>query len=95
MDTTMLQNQIRENMMVHAQGSGSMRGVAGDHVGMVDYLEGDSIVLTKNDSPDGQHHSIPLTMVERVEGNTVFLNCDVNTVHEQWDTVEKNPQLDR
>jgi hypothetical protein len=94
MDTTMLQNQIRENMMVHARGSGSMQGVAGDHVGTVDYLEGDAIVLTKNDSPDGRHHSIPLDMVERVEGNTVFLNCDADTVHEQWETVEKNPQLD-
>jgi hypothetical protein len=94
MDTTMFQNQIRENMMVHAQGSGSMKGVPGDHIGTVDYLEHDAIVLTKNDSPDGMHHSIPLELVERVEGNIVFLNCDSDTVHEQWETVEKNPQLD-
>jgi hypothetical protein len=95
MAAAMFQDQIREHMMVHARGSGSMNGVEGDHVGTVDYLEGDSIVLTKNDSPDGMHHSIPLDMVERVEGNTVFLNCDVDEVYETWETVEKNAQLDQ
>lgn len=83
-----ISNQIREHMMVHAQGQGSMNGVAGEHIGTVDYLEGERIVLTKNDSPDGQHHSIPLELVERVEGNTVFLNCDLETVRTEWQTVD-------
>jgi hypothetical protein len=56
--------QIREHMMVHAQGEGSMNGVPGEHVGTVDYLEGDHIVLTKNDAPDGQHHSISMDLVD-------------------------------
>ncbi len=84
----MMTDQIREHMMVHAQGEGSMNGVEGEHVGTVDYLEGDRIILTKNDSPDGKHHSIPMDLVERVEGNTVFLNCDLDTVHSEWETVE-------
>lgn len=79
---------IQEHMMVHARGESSMNGVEGEHVGTVDYVEGDRIVLTKNDSPDGQHHSISMDLVERVEGNTVFLNCDLETVHSQWETVE-------
>jgi hypothetical protein len=95
MDTTMFQDKIRENMMVHAKGEGSMQGVEGDHIGTVDYLENDVIVLNKNDSPDGMHHSIPLELVERVEGNTVFLNCNAETVQEQWDSIEKNAQIDR
>jgi hypothetical protein len=87
-NTTAMTEQIREHMMVHAQGEGSMNGVPGEHVGTVDYLEGDRIVLTKNDAPDGQHHSISMDLVDRVEGNTVFLNCDLEKVHAEWETVE-------
>ena len=45
--------------MVHALGVDSMNGVAGEHIGTVDRVEGDQIELTKNDSPDGFHHFIP------------------------------------
>jgi hypothetical protein len=81
-------DQIREHMMVHAQGESSMNGVEGEHVGTVDYVDGDRIILTKNDSPDGKHHSISTELVDRVEGNTVFLSCDADTVHAEWETVE-------
>jgi hypothetical protein len=80
--------QIREHMMVHAQGQGSMNGVEGEHVGTVDYVEGDNIILTKNDSPDGMHHSISVDFIDRVEGNTVFLNVDAETIQQAWGTVE-------
>lgn len=78
--------QIREHMMVHAKGSGSMMGVSGTHVGTVDKLEGDQIKLTRNDSPDGQHHYIPLAWVERVdaEGNAVMLSVDADEVRQGW-----------
>jgi hypothetical protein len=75
---------IREHMMVHAKGGGSMDGVAGDHVGTVDKVEGDMIKLTKNDSPDGFHHYIPLAWVERVEENTVHLSRDAESVMREW-----------
>jgi hypothetical protein len=88
-------NQIREHMMVHARGEGSMQGVPGVHVGTVDYLEGNHIVLTKNDSPDGQHHMIPIDWVEKVEGNTVFLNCDADKVYREWQTTGADRELDR
>ena len=39
----------------------------GSHVGTVDGVEADQIKLTRNDSPDGQHHFIPLSVVERVD----------------------------
>jgi hypothetical protein len=87
---TNMQEQIREHMMVHAQGQGSMNGVEGEHVGTVDYVEGDRIVLTKNDSPDGKHHSISFNFVDRVEGNTVFLNVDAETIQQEWETVESS-----
>jgi hypothetical protein len=87
-DEGMMTEQIREHMMVHAQGQGSMNGVEGEHIGTVDYVEDDRIVLTKNDSPDGKHHSISFNLVDRVEGNTVFLNCDAETLHSEWETLE-------
>mgnify|MGYP001770896445 CR=1 FL=1 len=87
--------QIKEHMMVHALGEGSMNGVAGVHIGTVDYVDGDQIILTKNDSPDGQHHAIPVSMVDRVENNTVFLNADAEMVRGQWRTVQPDMSRDR
>ena len=39
----------------------------GKKVGVVDRVEGSAIKLTKNDSPDGQHHFIPTGWVQRVD----------------------------
>jgi hypothetical protein len=51
--------QIREHMDVIAS--------CGTKVGVVDHVEGDSIKLTKKDSPDGQHHLIPKDWVDHVD----------------------------
>lgn len=39
----------------------------GAHVGIVDHVDGRRIKLTRRDSPDGQHHYIPLSAVARVD----------------------------
>lgn len=39
----------------------------GKKVGVVDHLEGGAIKLTRNDSPDGQHHFIPVDWIDRVD----------------------------
>jgi hypothetical protein len=44
-----------------------VRGSDGSHVGTVDGIEGDKIKLTRNDSPDGEHHYVDLDQVERVD----------------------------
>jgi hypothetical protein len=44
-----------------------VRSADGSHLGTVDGLEGDRIKLTRNDSPDGQHHYVSLDAVERVD----------------------------
>jgi len=58
--------QIREHMEV----------VGSDEqtVGKVDKVRGDRVILTRSDSPDGQHHSINCAMIDRVEGDKVFLD---------------------
>jgi hypothetical protein len=48
-------------------------GADGEHVGTVDYLEGERIVLTKSDSADDRHHAIGMDMVDHVDSH-VHLN---------------------
>jgi len=50
---------IKEHMNVIAS--------CGMKVGVVDQVEGGAIKLTKKDSPDGQHHFIPVSWVQRVD----------------------------
>jgi len=68
---------IREHMEVI--------GADGTHVGTVDYIRGDRIVLTKSDSGvqmeqaqsshAGHHHYVPLGLVAGVEGRQVRLSA--------------------
>lgn len=66
---------IREHMDVFAS--------CGTKVGKVDHVMGDKIKLTKNDSPDGQHHMIPTSWVVKVDDH-VHLNKDHKQVQSQW-----------
>jgi hypothetical protein len=66
---------IREHMEVYAS--------CGTMVGKVDHVEGDSIKLTKNDSPDGHHHRIPLAWVAKVHDH-IHLNKDQVQVEAGW-----------
>lgn len=70
--------QIKEHMDV----------VSSDNkkVGQVDHLEGsDRIKLTKQSSPDGEHHHfIPTSWVESVD-NSIHLNKAENDVKAEWE----------
>ncbi len=66
---------IKEHMEVYAS--------CGTKVGKVDHVLGDQIKLTKNDSPDGMHHTIPLSWVAKVHDH-VHLNKDHVAVQSQW-----------
>ena len=66
---------IREHMDVFAS--------CGTKIGKVDHVQGDTIKLTKNDSPDGMHHRIPLSWVAKVDDH-VHLDRDHKQVHAQW-----------
>jgi hypothetical protein len=52
----------------------------GQHVGIVDKVEGDRIKLTKKDSLDGQHLFLDKNQVAGVEGNKVKLAQKVSSV---------------
>jgi hypothetical protein len=56
----------------------------GSQLGVVDHVEGTQIKLTKNDSPDGVHHYVPLHWVDKVEGNTVTLTKNRLEAQSEW-----------
>jgi hypothetical protein len=71
------QSDIKEHMEV--------LGSDGQHVGIVDHLEGSNqIKLAKKDpKAGGQHHLIPTDWVERVDQH-VHLNKSSKDVQAQW-----------
>ena len=58
--------QVREHMTVV--------GSDDEHVGTVDCVRGDHIVLTKSDSGDGRHHRVNCSDVDRIESDRVILD---------------------
>lgn len=55
------------------------------HVGTVDKIAGDRIVLTKSD-PDsgGAHHSLSCSDVDRIDGDRVILDCSADQARTRW-----------
>lgn len=60
-------------------------GSDGSHVGTVDKVRGDRILLTKNDvDAGGQHHSIPSSWISSVEDEKVTLSKTADEAKKQW-----------
>lgn len=68
---------IREHMDV--------MGSCGTRLGRVDHVQGNLIKLTKNDSPDGHHHLIPMSWVKNVD-NEVHLSKSCVEAKKEWQT---------
>lgn len=66
---------IKEHMSVIAS--------CGKMVGVVDRVETNSIKLTRKDSPDNQHHFIPLSWISHVDSH-VHLNRNSKEAIEGW-----------
>ncbi len=66
---------IKEHMKVIAS--------CGKTVGVVDGVEGNAIKLTRKDSPDGQHHFIPVAWIERVDSH-VHLTKNSQEAEQGW-----------
>jgi len=84
MDTTGIETEegkdfgvagIKEHMDVIAS--------CGKKVGVIDDVEADAIKLTRKDSPDDQHHFIPVSWVARVDGQ-VHLNKNSKEAVASW-----------
>lgn len=55
----------------------------GKKVGVVDHVEGGAIKLTRKDSPDGQHHFIPMGWVDHVDSH-VHLKKNSMETQQGW-----------
>ena len=66
---------IKERMNVIAS--------CGKKIGVVDHIEGQTLKLTKNDSPDGQHHFIPFGWVHHVDSH-VHLTKNSKDAEHSW-----------
>jgi len=60
-------------------------GSCGNKLGEVDRVEGGSIKLTRKDSPDNQHHFIPMDWVDHVDSH-VHLNKDCGEAKRDWNS---------
>ena len=55
------------------------------HVGTVDRIAGDRIILTRSDPESGgAHHSLSCSDLDRVEGDRVILECSADKARERW-----------
>jgi hypothetical protein len=55
----------------------------GTRVGTVDHLDGTAIKLAKHNSPDGEHHWVPLGWVARIDTH-VHLTKNVADARLEW-----------
>lgn len=69
--------QVREHMEVV--------GSDGEHIGEVDKLRGDRIILTKNDKDaGGAHHSVPCGWIKAVDAQRVTLEKTADQAQSHW-----------
>ena len=72
-----LLGKIREQMEVV--------GNDNEHVGTIDHVAGDRIILTKSDPESGgTHHSLMCTDIDSVEGDRVLLGCSAEEAKKRW-----------
>jgi hypothetical protein len=72
-----LLGQAREHMEV--------LGSDNEHVGTVDRVAGDRLILTKSDpEAGGAHHSLMCTAIDRIEGDKIFLDMTADQAHRRW-----------
>jgi hypothetical protein len=72
-----LLGQIREHMEV--------LGDDQKHVGTIDCVAGDRIILTKSDPESGGiHHSLSASDIDRVDADKVILDCSAEEAKKRW-----------
>ncbi len=77
--------QVKEHMEV--------TGADGSHVGTVDKVRGERIILASGDQDaGGVHHSIPCGWIESV-GDTVALNIDAEEAKRRWQSDNRSRAL--
>ena len=83
------QRDLLSSVMEHAEVVGS----DGEHVGTVDKVRGDRIILTKNDADaGGRHHSIPSRWLQSADGGKVTLRKTASEAKDHWRDEERQQE---
>jgi hypothetical protein len=77
--------QQKRGMLVLIREHMEVVGNDDEHLGTVDKVAGDRIILTKSDSDSGGvHHSLSCSDVDRIDGNRVILDCSAEQAKQRW-----------
>lgn len=82
--------QTQRDSLTRVQEHQEVVGSDGVHVGTVDKVRGDQIILTKSDQDaGGHHHSIPSSWIDRVD-DRVILRKSADEAKAHWKDIESN-----
>ncbi len=88
------QRQTQRDSLNSVKEHADVVGSDGSHVGTVDKVRGDRIVLTKNDADaGGRHHSIPSRWIDKVEDDKVTLSKTADEAKQHWRDEENNQAM--
>jgi hypothetical protein len=77
--------QAKRRMLADIREHMEVVGNDGEHVGTVDKVAGDRIILTKSDPESGgMHHSLSCSDIDRVEADRVMLDISAEKARERW-----------
>jgi hypothetical protein len=82
--------QGQRGLLQQVQEHQEVVGSDGQHIGTVDHVRGDRILLTKNDqAAGGRHHSIPSSWIQSVE-DKVTVGKTADQAKQHWRDEERN-----
>ena len=86
--------QSQRDLLNKVEEHADVVGSDGEHVGTVDKVRGDRIVLTKNDADaGGRHHSIPSSWLQSADDSKVTLSKTAAEAKKAWRDEERNQAL--
>lgn len=80
-DAGRFRDQLREHMEVI--------GADGTHVGTIDCVKEDRLILTRGDSTDRKHHALPLGLIAGIEDGKVRLTANGDVAHYGFEDAEE------
>ena len=84
------ERQGQRDLLSRVEEHADVVGSDGEHVGTVDKVRGDRIILTKKDADaGGHHHSIPSRWLQSADDNTVMLRKTAAEAKAHWRDEER------
>jgi hypothetical protein len=84
------QRQCQRELLQRVEEHQEVVGSDGEHIGTVDKVRGDRILLTRSDAAaGGHHHSIPCTWITSVE-DKVVVNKTAEQARQHWRDEERS-----